>query len=269
MKNLQQVIAIVLGAGHGTRMNSTLPKVAHILAGKPLVVWVLESLVRAHITNIVLVVSPRHQTQLNNIVQNAHLGTQVCVHFAYQDTPLGTGHAVQCGIQEAEKFFKIIGCPQNLGTRNEDTHVLVAYGDTPSVHPDTFENCLQFHTKNKNDVTVIAFEARNPFGYGRILTDNQGEFFAIREEKDCSEQEQKIRLCNSGFLCARFEILQKVLPLLQNENSSKEYYLTDVPFIAKKFGYKVSVMVGANEDEFLGVNSQVQLHELENKMKKG
>lgn len=259
MKNLDNWVGIVLGAGQGKRMKSTLPKIAHLLCGKPLIIWVFESLIQAGIKRIILVISPDHTETIRQIIQNAKFNSEVQIFFSYQDVPLGTGHAVSCGIHGIQEHF--LDSPDN--SKKDKLNILVAYGDTPAVQADTFKKFIEFHEHEKNIFTILAFKAKIPFGYGRIIIDQQGGFLAIREEKDCNEEEKKLDLCNSGLLCGKLIKFTELLPQLENKNSQGEYYLTDVSILGKKSGYKVGVMVGNDEHEFLGVNSQEQLLELE------
>lgn len=261
-KTFQEItIGVVLAAGMGKRMNSNIPKVAHILYGKPLVIWAIESLIKAGVTKIVVVISPT-QTMVEEIISNYHFPKEVLVKFAYQDKPLGTGHAALCGVEGVAKYFS------NDITTHLNLNILIAYGDTPSVKSETFKEFLNYHTQQKNSFTILAFQAKNPFGYGRMITDKDGNFIAICEEKDCSDEQKKIKLSNSGFLCGNYIEMQKMFPMLKNENASKEYYLTDIPQLSKQSGGKIGYLIGSDESEFLGINSQEQLAEMELKYQK-
>lgn len=259
-QNKYLTIGIVLAAGMGKRMNSSLPKVAHVLYGKPLVIWAIESLLQAGVSKIVVVISP-DQKIVEELIKNYKFHTEVEIHFAYQEKPFGTGHAALCGLKVVEQKLK------HVLESSFNSQILIAYGDTPAVSGKTFQDFLKFHIKNQNSFTILAFKTNNPFGYGRIVTAESSEFLSIREEKDCSEQEKNINLCNSGLLCANFIDISNALPLLKNDNSAKEYYLTDAPLISKKNGGKVGYLVGQDETEFLGINSQEQLAEMEKKFK--
>ncbi len=255
-----ETIGIVLAAGMGKRMNSTLPKVAHKLQDKALVIWAIESLIAAGINKIIVVISPT-QTLVEKIISEYHFKKNIEVHFAYQEKPLGTGHATQCGMSGVAQYFL------SPTKTYENLNILVAYGDTPAVTGDTFKKFISFHKKNNNIFSILAFVTKNPFGYGRIVTDSNNNFESIREEKDCNEEEKNINLCNSGFQCAKYEAMKEYLPLLKNKNAASEYYLTDLPIIAKEAGKKVNYLVGKDESEFLGINSQEQLAEMEIKFK--
>lgn len=258
MINEKNILSIILAAGQGKRMNSTLPKVAHLLLEKPLIIWVMESLVSAGIKKILPVIAPT-QDLVKKIVQEKNLSENMNVHFAYQHEQLGTAHAVNCGINVVQEFFpeKI---PDNL-------KIIVAYGDTPAVKAETFKKLIEQHEEQDNIFTLLAFKANNPYGYGRILVDENNNFTAIREQKDCTLTEEKIQICNSGILCANFFNLKNILPLIENKNSAQEYYLTDIPIYAKKQKLKIGLMIEEEENQFLGINTQEQLRNMEELLK--
>lgn len=256
----EETVGVVLAAGMGKRMNSTLPKVAHKLLGKELVIWAIESLVSAGIKKIIVVISPK-QTIVEKIISQYNFPTELQINYAYQEKPLGTGHAAQCGVIGFEKYF--LSKDKNYNNVN----ILIAYGDTPAVMGETFKEFISFHVTNRNTFSILVFETNNPFGYGRIVTDEDGNFQEICEEKDCSQEQKKIKLCNSGFLCAKYFAMKEYFPLLKSNNAANEFYLTDLPMIAKQAGKKIGYLVGRDEFEFLGINSQEQLLEMEIKFK--
>lgn len=250
---LENTLGVILAAGLGKRMKSSLPKVAHTLLGKPLVLWAVDALRDAGIQEITVVLSPA-QTVVADLVRAYVSGNGARVHIAWQTEAKGTGHAALCGLQGA-----LESNPQ-LSPRLHELDVIVGFGDTPAVRGDTFSRYLASHRAENNAVTVFAFEPENPAGYGRVLTSAQGGFVAIREEKDCTPEERKVRLSNSGFLCARGHVLQDILPRLGNENAAGEFYLTDVPLLALQGNVgHVGIFKGADEKELAGVNSQEQL----------
>jgi len=255
----EKTIGVLLAAGMGKRMQSNIPKVAHVLYGKPLLIWAIQALIDAGIDKIVVVISPA-QTMVEDLIKNHQFPSYIKIKLAYQDKPLGTGHAARCGIEVVEKYF--------AQETNLETNILIAYGDTPAVSGTTFQEFICFHLQQNNYFTILAFETQNPSGYGRILIDKNGDFLEICEEKDCTEEQKKVLLCNSGFLCGNYSEFQKILPQLKNENASKEYYLTDVPILSKKLNGKVGYLISQNEDELLGINSPEQLSQMELKFQK-
>jgi bifunctional UDP-N-acetylglucosamine pyrophosphorylase/glucosamine-1-phosphate N-acetyltransferase len=135
--------------------------------------------------------------------------------------------------------------------------VLVLYGDTPLIRPETLKG-LSAKLDSGAGIVVLGFEAKDPTGYGRLLVDGDGHLTAIREEKDASTTERAVRLCNSGVLAFRCPDLLAMLESIGNANAKGEYYLTDVVAIGRERGHKAAVVV-CPEDEVLGVNSRDQL----------
>ncbi len=250
-----KVLAIVLAAGQGKRMKSNLPKAAHLLKKKSLLEWVFDSLQKASISEIYSVISSSQHELLNIIDKNCGQSNTTVFKKAFQEKPLGTAHAVLVGLQEVEK---------NLAMKNpSNLDILVAYGDCPGVKSETFNRLIETHNSRKNHLTFIAFEAQNSFGYGRIITNNFGQFERIQEEKDCTSEEKAIKICNSGILCCSYLVMKNLLPKIDNKNSSQEYYLTDLSRLAKLKGFQVDCIIERDENQFKGINTQEQLQELE------
>lgn len=244
------IIAVVLAAGQGKRMCSETPKVAHLILGKPLIYWPLEALAKVGIEKIVVVLSPTQKAVAKLIENFRHANTRVEV--AFQNEPLGTAHALSSAMPTVKKMLESAG--QDLN----NAHVMVCMGDMPAIASSTYDEYASTHLRNQNAVTVMAFSADNPTGYGRVLTKTGGEFIAIREHKDCSEAEREVKLCNSGFLFVRYTVAATLLPQIKNENAAKEYYLTDLPSLAKA-NAKIGVFSVKDPLELEGINSQAQL----------
>jgi bifunctional UDP-N-acetylglucosamine pyrophosphorylase/glucosamine-1-phosphate N-acetyltransferase len=261
-KGTFHAVGIVLAAGMGKRMKTDLPKVAHTILGKPLVFWAMESLIKAGVQNLVVVISPA-QEQVKQLLQQYELPAGVRLEIAYQDVALGTAHAAKCGLPAAKRLLAA-ACEE--GKLQQNAKVVVGFGDTPAVTGDSFLRYLNFHEQHQNTFTVLAFESENPTGYGRVISDSAGLFQEIREEKDCSPEQKQVRVCNSGFLSGNFAEFEELLPLVQNDNASKEYYLTDVPKLARAAGKKVGIFSGVEKSELEGVNSQTQLATLAKSM---
>ncbi len=195
------------------------------------------------------------QTILLDIIAQENLKKNAKIEVAFQEKALGTGHAVQCALPAISKLFST--------NPTSNLKVIVAYGDTPAIEATTFSKLISQHLQEKNALTIVGFVPADPQGYGRILIDEQGQFLAIREQKDCSSAELLVKVCNSGFICADFPVLNALLPLLENSNAAAEFYLTDVPLLAKNRGFKVGLMVETEESQFLGINTQEQLKKME------
>ncbi len=228
-------LAIVLAAGEGTRMRSTLPKVLHEIAGRPMVGHVVAAARAAGATRVAAVVGPSMEKVAT--VARAAGADETFV----QAERLGTGHAV-------------LQARPALEAGADD--VVVLYGDTPLVRAETIDR-IRGRLAEGAAVVVLGFEAADPTGYGRLLLGPSG-LEAIREERDADDAERKLTLCNSGIVALAGAHALGFLETIGNANAKGEYYLTDVVEIARARGLRVVVETAA-EEEVLGVNDRVQL----------
>lgn len=233
---------VILAAGQGTRMKSKVPKVLHKVLDKTMVDYVIDASVEAGAEDICVIVG--HQSAM----VKAMIGTRV--KFALQKEQLGTGHAVM----QAGDFIS-------------DGNILVLCGDTPLIRPETIKELSDMHNSGGNDVTVVSMKADDPTGYGRIVRENNA-FAKIVEQKDADEEQKKINEVNTGVYIFKADALKAAFEKLSNNNSQGEYYLTDTLEIIKNNGGKVDIMVAEDADEFLGVNSKLQLSQATDIMKK-
>lgn len=231
------LLAVILAAGKGTRMKSDLPKVMHPVAGLSMLGHVIALAKAAGSDRIAVVVGPG----MDKVRAEAEALAPGCAVFV-QENQLGTADAV-------------LAARPAIETHRGD--VIVLYADTPLIEAPTVER-LRGLLDAGAAVGVLGFEARDPTGYGRLVTDGSGALVAIREHKDASEAERAIRLCNSGVMAFRVEGLAGILGRIGNGNAKGEYYLTDAVEIARNDGLKAAV-VACPEDEVLGVNSRDQL----------
>jgi len=227
------VALIVLAAGQGSRMQSDLPKVLHRLGGVPLVAHALAA-GRAVEPERVVVVAGHGADAVKKAV--GKLDPEALV--ALQEEQLGTAHAVSQALPQLEGF---------------EGRVIVLYGDTPFIGEDTLL-ALAAHSA---DVVVLGFEAADPGRYGRLVTGPEG-LERIVEYKDADEATRAIRLVNSGVLAADAGLLRELLPRIGNANAAGEYYLTDIPALARAEGRRVEV-VTCPEAETLGINTREEL----------
>jgi bifunctional UDP-N-acetylglucosamine pyrophosphorylase/glucosamine-1-phosphate N-acetyltransferase len=236
------VLAIVLAAGKGTRMKSDIPKVMHAIAGAPMLVHVLNAAKSAAVEEICVVVGPG-MDEVGGAAKSADARLQVFV----QAEQLGTADAVKA----AQGAFVGFTGP-----------VIILYGDTPLLRAETIGR-LAHELANGADIVVVGFEADDPAGYGRLLLDERGRLVAIREDKDASEEERAIKLCNSGIMGFRSgKTLTEILPRIGNANAKGEFYLTDAVALAKADGLDTHMLPG-DADEVLGVNSRAELAQAE------
>lgn len=251
-KNNNTCVGVLLAAGQGKRMCTQLPKVAHTLLGKPMIVWAAESMLHAGIKSLVIVISPQ-QKIVEEIIKSTKFPEGCTIRIAYQDKANGTGHATACAMPTLREIVA------DIGINPEEVHVMVGFGDVPAISSSALTSYFSEHVKSKNACTVLAFRAANPTGYGRVLTGATGQFKAIREEKDCSPEQKSVHLCNSGFLCSTLKDIETYLPQLKPNNAAGEYYLTDVPGLAVAQNKNVGVFSDVTQEELEGVNSQSQL----------
>lgn len=232
--------ALILAAGQGKRIKSNLTKVLHKVCGKEMVKHVIDTVKKAEIQDINLIIGKGAE-----LVEEKTKDTGVT--YSLQAEQLGTGHAVKC----AKKFLE-----------NKSGVVAVFTGDTPLIKQSTVESLINDHINNKNAATILTAMVDDPTGYGRIVRDESGKVLKIVEHKDCNEEELKIKEMNSAIYCFDIELLVKSLDKLNNNNKQGEYYLTDVIGILKDEGYSIGAVV-TDIEETIGVNSRVQLAEAE------
>lgn len=233
MNSTSHVLAVILAAGEGKRMYSKKPKVLHEICGKSMVEHVVDCAREAGASDIVVVVG-HGASQVKDKLET--------VKFAYQEQQLGTGHAVMMA--------------ENYITSGE---VLILYGDTPLLTPQTINKMHEFHRQGGFDGTVLTAELDNPFSYGRIIRDAEGKVVAIIEERDADAEQKKIKEINSGIYLFNGLFLKDALKELKNDNNQNEYYLTDVIKIFNDKNLKVGAYRIENPEEIMGVNNRLQL----------
>lgn len=240
----QGCAAVILAAGKGTRMASDLPKVLHELDGKPLLRWVVDASRSAGLDPQILVVG--HLAERVEATMRPHDSGDL--RFVLQAEQKGTGHAVQM----AEPILSGL-----------EGDVLVLAGDVPLIRAETLADLLAEHRHLEAAATVLTAELADPGGYGRILRNTDGDLAAIREHRDCTEDERAVREINSGIYCFRLPDLLESLAALRSENEQGEYYLTDTLEILCGKGRRVAAMLCADPAEIAGINDREQLAAME------
>ncbi len=233
---------IVLAAGQGTRMNSSLPKVLHTLAGRPLLAHVLDSAMQLNPQRIHVVVGYMGEA-VREAIQATNPGLEV--NWVEQNEQLGTGHAAA----------------QALAAVADDAAVLVAFGDVPLITTQTLQNCVD--KAQQGGLALVTAEFPDPAELGRILRDGAGAIQGIVEFKDANAEQRAIAEINSGILAAAPGVLQSLLPQVRRRNAQGEYYLTDVVALAVTGDMVVYGLKACCNEEVAGVNDRIQLAELE------
>lgn len=231
-----QIAAIILGAGKGTRMKSDLPKVMMPVCGKPMIRHILDTLEAANVSKIVTVIAPD-----GDLVKKEVSPYPTCVQVHQQ----GTGDAVKSA-KELLKGF--------------EGDILVIFGDQPLYTTDTISKLVKKRREGYS-IVCLGFTPDDPARYGRLIMEN-GELKRIVEYKDATEEERAVRFCNSGMMCFDGRIMFDILDEITNENAAQEYYLTDAIAIALSKGLKCSA-VECPVDEAAAANTREELAMLE------
>lgn len=241
LENVYSITSIILAAGEGKRMYSKVPKVLHKVCGMPMV---------SHVINCA-----RELGDVEPVVVIGHGADQVRnaisgVKFVVQEKQLGTGHAVM----QAENYIT-------------NTDVLVLYGDTPLLKPETLKKMYELHKSEGYGATVLTSRFDDPTGYGRIIRNRENLVEAIVEDKDADADTKAIKEINSGIYFFDGGKLKEALKQLNNNNSQGEYYLTDVIGIMRGKGTKIGAYLTDDTEEIMGVNNRYQLSQADTIMR--
>ena len=228
---------VILAAGQGTRMRSSLPKVLHPVADKPMLGHVIDTARALKPASIQVVIGHGAQLVRDRLTADD-------LNFVLQAEQLGTGHAVA----------------QAAPHLSAET-VLILYGDVPLIQRETLERLLAL--VNERQLGLLTVELADPTGYGRIVRGQDGQVQAIVEHKDASEAQRAIKEGNTGILAVPGKRLADWLGRLSNSNAQGEYYLTDVIAMAVADGFTVATAEAGDEMEVLGANDRIQLAQLE------
>ncbi|HTR45380.1 MAG TPA: bifunctional UDP-N-acetylglucosamine diphosphorylase/glucosamine-1-phosphate N-acetyltransferase GlmU [Thermodesulfovibrionales bacterium] len=231
-----KLACVILAAGLGKRMKSSLPKVLHTLCGRPMLRHVLDNAGRLRPEKRIVVVGKYHE-------EISRSASGPAISFVVQEKPKGTGDALMKAGEALGRF---------RGT------VLVLNGDTPLIAPETLRRFLSLFSKNGDALSVLSFTTRHPEGYGRIVRDDSGKPRRIIEEKAATAEQKMIMEVNGGI----YAVDSKIMPLLariRRNPASGEYYLTDLFEIAMREKLRAGVYCICGEDEMMGVNTRHEL----------
>lgn len=233
---------IILAAGEGKRMFSKNPKVLHKLCGITMIEHIMNTAKLAGAKELIVVVGHKGEEVERRLKD---------VKVSYQKEQLGTGHA----LMQALKYIK-------------DNTVFVLCGDTPLLEAQTLRNMFEYHRTNNNHATVLTANLKDPYNYGRIIRNKQGQVLEIVEERDADTKQKEITEINSGIYLFEGSFLKTFLNKLDNDNDQGEYYLTDIIKIYKENHLKIGAFLIENSDEVMGVNNRLQLNVAESLMRK-
>ena len=244
MSGDNDLVALILAAGEGTRMKSSLAKVLHTVCGKSMIRFVVEAVRAAAPSRILIVVG--HQAEA---VRKELEGEGL--EFVHQVERLGTGHAAMMARPLLEGFN---------GT------IVVLNGDTPLLRTETLQGLIAFHRERQAGATVLSAELENPAGYGRIIRDGSGNLLRIVEHRDASDEQRAVREINSGIFCFESSKLYGALSRIDRRNVQGEYYITDVIEVLRTDGVRVAAYRSEQREEVLGINDKKQLEAAERLM---
>jgi ADP-glucose pyrophosphorylase len=252
MKNL---IVTIMAAGEGKRMNSTIPKVIHLFKETPILIRIILEVIYL-IPHKIIIITGKHDLLIKSTIKqyfenNIYSNILDKIIFVKQEIPNGTGDAIRC----------------TLNNYTEDQNILILNGDMPLITIGLLKEFLE--DSYSISAKLLVSQLDNPFGYGRIIYDNENNFIEIKEEKDCSDDEKKIKIINAGIYLFNSSLLRKYIPLINNNNNQNEFYLTDIIkiirsndlnlkiytyLIDKKKNYQIQGVNTKNELKFLEEN---------------
>ena len=246
--------AIVLAAGHGTRMRSDRPKPLHVLVGKPMVVWVLDALADCDVGRVSVVVGHGGEEVAKRLSEDA---VDRPLEFVEQTVQRGTGDATAVGLTGL--------APDDY---DEPQDVLVLTADTPLLRAETLAALVEAHRSSDAACTVLTADLADPTGYGRIVRGRDERVMRIVEQADATSEEEAITEINTGIFCFRRGLLAPALRRITPDNAQGELYLTDVVEVLAETGHNVTSMVAADPNETHGINDRVQLSSAEAELRR-
>ncbi len=229
-----------MAAGKGTRMKSDLPKVLHLVSGKPMLLHVINLAKSINSERIITIIGYRKELVIDAI-------KPVGAEYVIQEPQLGTGHAVQ----QTEPLLK-----EFTGD------ILLLSGDVPLLRKSTIDKMLKIHRDADNGATVLTAIFENPHGYGRVIRKNDDTLDYIIEDKDCNNEQRKIKEINAGIYLFKSKELFPSLNKIKNDNKQNEYYLPDALKYIANAGQSIALHITSEPIEITGVNTVEQLREL-------
>ncbi len=272
-KEIKNISVAVLAGGLGTRMKSDEPKALSALLENPLIFYAVEALIntrrafnvyrgyknRVIIDKIGIVIGYKGESVKNYILKEKRFKVKgVLFDFAEQKRYLGTGDAA---LKASDMFTPA----------DDESSLLILPCDMPLIEAKTFEDLIKFHLDNENDLTVLSVKAENPYSYGRILKDKNGHVKEIVEENELANYPKsvgEIKEINSGVYVVKLNHLKRLIKKIKPDNLKKEYYFTDIVKIFFENGLKTVCYTSFHKDEFIGVNSKLDLLDAQKALQK-
>jgi len=260
---IEELIITIMAAGEGTRMNSNLPKVLHLFNGKPMLVRIIETSQLLNPKKIIVITGKHNELIQQTLSEYINIDT---IQFIQQHSQLGTGDAIKCCLPYYTSFTG---------------DVLILNGDMPLINKSVLEKFIENSSMKGSEgeasqriINILVAKLPNPTGYGRIIYDDEtNDFIQIMEETECTDEQRKINIVNSGLYLISSTILQEFIPMIDNNNMKKEYYLTDIVKIIKKNTNSVTsvnelsihtYLLDEQDTKYIsGVNTQEELVNLE------
>lgn len=242
----------IMAAGEGKRMNSNIPKVLHNFNGIPMLIRIILEANKLNPNNIIIITGKYDnliKDTLKSYFENNNMNLFDKLTFINQTIPCGTADAIK----------------YTLESYSEDEEVLILNGDMPLISADLLEKFI-----SERSPRLLVAQLENPYGYGRILYDNDNKFICIREEKDCNEEERLIDITNVGIYYFNSMLLKKYIPMIDCNNVQKEYYLTDIVKVIREdsnITIETYIIEESMKYQIHGVNTKKELEDLEEKYK--
>ena len=248
---MSAVSAMILAAGRGTRMRSSLPKPAHRLCGRPMVAFSFDALSDLDVAKVVVVVgsgADRVRTSVGNFAP-----ADLKVEFVEQEVQRGTGDAVAVGLQGFT----------SAELDDEDADIVVMPVDAPLVRPDSLTDLVAHHRAERAGATVLTARVPDPSGLGRVVRGRDGRVTRIVEHGDASAEDLLIDEVNTSIYCFRRSVLAPALRRVKPMNRQGEYYLTDAVGVLRDAGYPIAAIAVGHAEEAIFVNDRIQLAQAE------
>lgn len=240
---MNKISVLILAAGKGTRMKSILPKVLHKIGGVPMIERVVRTVHRVNPSSVCVIVGHGADEVKTKLLEKFPE-----TEFALQKIQDGSGGAVRQALSWIKK---------------QEGDVIVACGDAPLITHQSFKELIATHRKEKNLATVLTTRMPNPFGYGRIVRGRDGAVEKIVEHLDATPRELEINEINTGTYCFNAKALAGILPRIKNDNSKKEYYLTDTLELLRSAGGRIGGLICLAPEETMGINGRAELAKAE------